>query len=113
MNNQDRVLSMIGLAKKAGKVAVGSFLAEKAVRDGNAYLLVVSEDAAQNIKKKFTNSSAYYEIDYMEYGTKETLGHFTGYDNIAVVAVTDAGFAKAIEDKYTKLEEMKKAAENK
>ncbi len=109
MNNQDRVLSMVGLAKKAGKVAAGSFLAEKAVRDGRAYLLIVSEDAAQNIKKKFSNSSAYYEIDYMEYGTKESLGHFTGYENIAVVAITDAGFAKAIEDKYTKLEEMRQA----
>ena len=104
MNNQDKVLSMVGLAKKAGKVACGSFLAEKAVRDGWAELLIVAEDAAQNIKKKFNNSSAYYEIDYMEYGTKESLGHFTGYENIAVVAVTDAGFAKAIEDKYRKLE---------
>lgn len=104
MNNQDRVLSMIGLAKKAGKVAAGGFLAEKAVRDGMAELLVVAEDAAQNIKKKFSNSSAYYEIDYMEYGTKETLGRFTGCENIAVVAVTDPGFAKAIEDKYRALE---------
>jgi ribosomal protein L7Ae-like RNA K-turn-binding protein len=104
MNKQDKVLSMVGLAKKAGKLAAGSFLAEKAVRDGWAELLIVAEDAAQNIKKKFSNSSEYYEIDYMEYGTKETLGHFTGYENIAVVAITDAGLAKAIEDKYNTLE---------
>ncbi len=104
MNNQDKVLSMVGLAKKAGKLAAGSFLAEKSVRDGGAMLLIVAQDAAQNIKKKFLNSSAYYEIDYMEYGTKETLGHYTGYENIAVVAITDAGLAKAIEDKYKMLE---------
>lgn len=96
----NKVLSMIGLAKKAGKISDGAFLAEKAVRDGDACLLIVASDASENIRKKFDNASRYYKIDYLEYSTKELLGKCVGCAPIAVMAVCDAGFANAIEQKY-------------
>ena len=37
---QDRVLSMIGLAQKAGKVASGEFATEKAVKTKKASVVV-------------------------------------------------------------------------
>ena len=36
---QNKTLSMLGLAKRAGKVVSGEFSVEKAVRSGKAYLV--------------------------------------------------------------------------
>ena len=56
---QDRILSMLGLATRAGKVASGEFSTEKAVKDGKTSLVVVSSEASDNTKKKFYNMCSY------------------------------------------------------
>ena len=51
--NQNRALSMLGIATKAGKTVTGEFSTEKAVKEGRACLVVVASDASNNTKKKF------------------------------------------------------------
>ena len=58
---QDRVLSMIGLAQKAGKVASGEFATEKAVKTKKASVVVVASDASDNTKKMFSDMCKYYK----------------------------------------------------
>ena len=41
----DRLLSLLGIAQKAGKLESGSFLCEKAIKGKNAKLVIVAEDA--------------------------------------------------------------------
>ena len=57
MTQNSKVLSMLGLAAKAGKVASGEFSTEKEVKSGNACLVIVAEDASDNTKKLFRNSA--------------------------------------------------------
>ena len=54
---RDSVLSLIGIAKKAGKIAAGEFQTENAVKAGKASLVIISEEASENTKKKFRNMS--------------------------------------------------------
>ena len=49
---QDRVLSLIGLATKAGKCASGEFMTENETKSGKAVLVIVAEDASDNTKKE-------------------------------------------------------------
>ena len=56
----DRVLSMLGIAAKAGSVASGEFSTEKAVKEGRAYLVIVAQDASDNTKKMFRNMTDFY-----------------------------------------------------
>ena len=51
----DKVLSYLGLATKAGKIQSGEFSTEKSVKCGKAALVIVAEDASDNTKKKFKN----------------------------------------------------------
>ena len=48
----NRVLSLIGLATKAGKTVSGEFSTEKSVKTGKGLLVIVAEDASENTKKK-------------------------------------------------------------
>ncbi len=92
----NKVLSLTGLAVRAGKVVSGEFAVENAIRDGKAWLVIVTEDASDNTKKKFRDKSAYYEVPYVVLGTKETLGHAIGKEMRASLAITDKGFAENI-----------------
>ena len=94
-----KVLGTLGMAMKAGEVVSGEFMTEKAIRDGQARLVIVAEDASDNTKKKFSNSCHFYHIPYTEFGEKEALGKAIGKQYRATVAVTDAGFAKSLSKK--------------
>ncbi len=93
---QDKVLSMISLATKAGKTVSGEFSVEKAVKEKKALLVVVSSEASDNTKKMFKNMCEYYKVPLYFYGTKEALGHFIGKEYRASLALTDAGLANAV-----------------
>ena len=93
----DKVLSMIGLATRARKIAAGEFSVEKAVKSGRAFLVIVAEDASDNTKKMFKNMCAHYEVPLSIYGAKETLGHATGKEVRASLAILDQSFADAIQ----------------
>lgn len=92
----DKILGYLSLAKKAGKLAAGEFLTEKAIYEKKAYLVVVAEDASDNTKKKFSDRCSFHKTPLIFYKTKEELGAATGRAIRASMAITDEGFAQAI-----------------
>ena len=96
MINKDKVLSMVGLAMRAGKVASGEFSTENAVKSGKAVLVLVAGDASENTKKMFTNMCAFYQVPLKIYGTKETLGRALGKEYRASLALLDRGLGGAV-----------------
>ena len=50
-----KVLSLVGLATRAGKTVSGEFSTEKSVKSGKGYLVLVAGDASENTRKKFQN----------------------------------------------------------
>ena len=51
MTQRDRVLSMLGMAARAGKIESGEFSTEKTVKSGRGRLVIVAEDASGNTKR--------------------------------------------------------------
>lgn len=98
MSNADRkLLSLIGLATKAGRIASGEFQTEAAVKDGTAQLVLVAEDASDNTKKLFRDKCSFYRIPFCVIGSKEELGAATGKEYRASIAILDEGFANAVQ----------------
>ncbi|MCI8281741.1 MAG: 50S ribosomal protein L7ae [Lachnospiraceae bacterium] len=100
----DRILSMLGLAEKAGKIASGEFSTEKAVKSRQACMVIVAEDASLNTRKMFQNMCSYYQVPLYFYADKERLGHSIGKQYRASLAVVDEGFSKSLESKLKMLE---------
>ena len=59
---QNKALSLLGLATKAGKTVSGEFSTEKSVKSGKGYVVLVAGDSSDNTKKKFRNMCAYYQV---------------------------------------------------
>ena len=76
---QNKILSLVGLATKAGKTAS------------------VSVESSENTKKKFTNMCTFYKVPMYLYGTKDELGAAMGKEFRASLAVNDRGLAAAIQ----------------
>lgn len=91
-----KIYSYIGLAQKAGKLAAGEFLTEKAIKEGKAKLILIAEEASANTRKKFIDSGTYYSIPVYLLGSKEELGHAMGKEFRASAAVLEEGLAAAI-----------------
>lgn len=98
----NKVLSLVGLATKAGKTVSGEFSTEKAVKTGKAFLVLVAEDASENTKKKFRNMCSFYEVPLYILSDKTGLGRAMGKEFRASLAVTDENFAKAMEKELKK-----------
>lgn len=96
---QDKILSMLGLAAKAGKIASGEFSTEKAVKSHQAFLVIISAEASENTKKMFRNMCSFYQVPMYLYASKEALGNAIGKQLRASLAVLDEGFAKSLEEK--------------
>lgn len=95
----DRVISMLGLAERAGKISSGEFAVEKAVKEGRARLVVIASDVSDNTRKMFQNMCEYYRVPLEVYSDKKTLGHGIGKEMRASLAVLDQGFADAVRKK--------------
>lgn len=93
------LFGMIGMAKKAGKLAGGEFAVKNAVRTGIAKVVIIAADASDNTKKSIKNSCEYYKVKCVEYGDKKQLGYSTGSGEYSTVSVNDDNFAKAVLDR--------------
>ncbi|MDY4694275.1 MAG: ribosomal L7Ae/L30e/S12e/Gadd45 family protein [Blautia sp.] len=92
----NKVLSLVGLATKAGKIVSGEFCTEKSVKTGKGVLVIVAQDASENTRKKFQNMCTFYNVPVVFFSDKESLGRAMGKEYRACLAVQDDNFAKAI-----------------
>ena len=100
MNNTKKVLNLLGLAKRAGKVITGEELVVKAIQNGKASLVFVAHDGSENLIKKITDKSSYYEVSVLQTFSVNELSVAIGA-NRKVLAIADDGFAKKMESLMT------------
>ncbi len=96
MDNDRKILNLIGLATKAGRAVSGEFSTEKAVKGKRARLVIVSEEASDNTRERFSNMCTYYRVPICFYGRKDELGHAMGKEERASLAILDDGLADAL-----------------
>lgn len=98
----DKVLSLLGIARRAGKLSTGHDAAVSSIVKDSAKLRIVSSDASQRLKREISHSCTFGNKDI-----PVILADFTGADlsaaigiKAAVITVDDEGFAKRIRQLY-------------
>lgn len=92
----EKTLSYLGFAKKAGKVAAGMGTCEIWLKKGQVHLLLIAADIAPGSMEKAVALAKRYNVPYMTAGTGEELSRRTGTGGRYVFGVTDAHFAGVI-----------------
>ena len=94
IEKRKKTQSMIGLANKAGEIISGEDPVRFAIRKNNIKLLIITEDASDNTKKRFINAATYYHIPYFIYLTKEELSVSLGGKIRSIAGISDKEFAE-------------------
>ena len=101
----EHILSLIGLAKKAGRVEIGEEPVGSAARSKKARVILIAEDAAAASVRR---AKAFADAGSCLYLTipagKDDLGRCLGRTSCAMAAVTDIGFADAIVKKLAAMQ---------
>ena len=92
MNN--RLLSLLGLARRCGKTSAGFDAVCDAVKAGQSSLILISSDIAPRSEKNIryaVENSPVRVVKILE--DKNLLGHAMGLAPTAIVSLNDKGFA--------------------
>ncbi|MGB9859705.1 MAG: L7Ae/L30e/S12e/Gadd45 family ribosomal protein [Moorellaceae bacterium] len=92
----DRVLELLGLALRAGKLAWGSRAAKAGLRRKKVYLILIAEDASSRLKTEFRLLCFKLGVPLVVWGTKEMIGLALGKPPCSVAGVQDEGLAELI-----------------
>lgn len=90
--NQNKTLSLVGLAKRAGAVTLGEKQVLAAIKEESNPVVFLAKDAGDNIVKKIENKLHATPFTLCRDYTKSELSHAIGTTNSAVVLVNKEGF---------------------
>lgn len=93
--NAQKLLGLLGLARRAGKLAVGFRAVEQLVRRGEQPLVIVARDAGAAQKGKIAGWEPLRGLvdDVLD---REQMAQSMGREQLIVVGLADAGFIKGI-----------------
>ena len=91
----NRMLNMLGLCMRAGKLVSGENASVQAVRMGGACCVILDRAAAKNTLKSVTDACSYYEVPLV-YAPADELGYAIGKPGRVVAAITDPAMADRV-----------------
>jgi len=86
----------LGLAQRAGAVARGTEATRRAIRKGEARLVVLAADASRVQLDKIEKANHARRLRTVSVPTRAELGAALGAGPLSAVAVTQASFAKQV-----------------
>ena len=106
----DRSLALLGMAKKAGMLAVGGEAVAKAARRGEAVLIITASDASDGAKRRAKANAESNEVEYNAVPfTMFELGNTAGRGSPGTIAFLDKGLADGFKKRLVEAESAKES----
>ena len=95
---KDKFLFMLGLCRRAGKLIIGTDLVTKSLPSKKTFLVIYTDDASDNTKKRVTDKCSFYEVEcqmtkYSSLSISDAIGKS---GSICTLGVTDVNFASEL-----------------
>lgn len=92
-DREHRGLTTLGLARRAGRVAIGTRAVQQAAAAGELRAVILAADAGPGARKRLQGVLRAGGVDVLSVGSRRRLGRALGRDDLVVAGVTDEGFA--------------------
>ncbi len=90
----DKLLSLLGIARRAGRLSLGFDVAAEAMRSGKSSLLLLADDLSERTMRNITETARQTDTQTIVLNiSMEQLGGSVG-KAVGIISVNDAGFAK-------------------
>ncbi len=101
----DRLLSILGLCRRAGKLVLGNDPVIDSINQRKAKLVIIASDCSQNTAKKVLSSAHRNDVKaHVIPHTKDDVSFAVGKYS-AVLCITDGGFSESIDKLICSLKE--------
>lgn len=102
--SRESILKLLGLCRVSGNVKSGEELTEAAVKSGKACLVLLSEDASGNTRKKFHDKCTFYEVAIIDTPfSKAEIGKAMGQSERSCLAVMSEGFSEKLKKEINQM----------
>ena len=91
---KNKIIGLLGLATRAGKVIFGYELVEKSIQNNKAKIVFVENIDSSN-HKQIKNKCSYYNVALVETFSSDEISKATG-KKTKIVSIIDEGFKEAI-----------------
>lgn len=95
MENRQKILNLLGLARRAGKVVAGEEMVLKQLRNHQVAMVLVANDCSEGTRKKFVDKCQSYQTPLILEFSQIELSIAIGQKR-SIIALTDVGFTKKI-----------------
>ncbi len=93
----EKLLSMLGIARRAGKTAMGYDAAQSAMQNGECRLVVLASDLSDRTLRNISGVAEQTNTEIVRSGFgMDILGKAVGRKQTGIIAINDSGFAKSI-----------------
>ncbi len=96
LKDSGRLLGLLGLARRAGKLTLGTLATRQAIRSRKVCLLLMAQDLSESSATKASQLARAMKIPVFRPCTKADLSGALGRENLGVVGVTDPNLAESI-----------------
>ncbi len=99
---QNKILSFLGLARKAGKLIYGHDTVIESIVTEKAKLIILSSDASERLKNEIKHAATYGEKNIMVIESEFLMEEFALSlgKKAAVFSITDQSFAEKIKSMF-------------
>lgn len=101
---EDRIINLLQLARKAGRLSLGSHASERSLKQGQAYLILLAGDAGDSLRRRFLHLAEARKVRLLLFATKDKIGMGLNIPDTGVLTVNDRGFSSGIEKYGNSLE---------
>lgn len=102
----ERILSIISLSRKAGKVVDGREAVEKGMEKGTINLLVFAEDLSPLSFKEMKETCVKRGIVYYTYLSKDEMGGLIGKGERGALGIADASFSSLLGKEFERFKSL-------
>lgn len=104
MDKHERILNLLGLARRAGQVVTGEGAVIKGLRAGQVHLIFLAADAGAATAKKVGDKAATFKAPVCRQYSRATLSQAIGQSR-SVIGIKQVGFANQFQKLLTTISE--------
>jgi ribosomal protein L7Ae-like RNA K-turn-binding protein len=93
----EEIRGLLGLARRAGRLSIGSRETRVGLRRGEIRLVLLAGDSSPRDRERLARVAAEESVPARVVGSRASLGEAIGRDGVAVVGVRDPNMAEALE----------------
>ncbi|MCK8624030.1 L7Ae/L30e/S12e/Gadd45 family ribosomal protein [Apilactobacillus xinyiensis] len=92
-----KILNLIGIARRAGKVVTGEDIILSAIKKNKVRFLLIASDTGSSVYKKFNDKAKFYKIPTNCSFNKAQISDAIGMQR-TILGINDLGFSKKLSE---------------